>query len=167
MPRKNKNAHADYCPIPLDDKHTRCPPRVTVEADARLRHALEQVHGEIEDTDETIAEMCHVGANPEQEHKLRRKLVRHRADLMRATGARLEPGEDGGELEFVYPDAVADALAMIDPRPLETIRAIAGRVLGVETLETQRSDRLDFHSLAVWSIRAALLEAYRAGQDAK
>lgn len=34
----------------------------------------------------------------------------------------------------------------------------------LETLETQRSDSLDFHDAAVWSIRAALEAAYRAGQ---
>ena len=34
---------------------------------------------------------------------------------------------------------------------------------GVETLETQNSDRLDFHDVAVWAIRAALEAAYAAG----
>ncbi|MGX0879451.1 hypothetical protein ACSSV4_004160 [Roseovarius sp. MBR-154] len=33
----------------------------------------------------------------------------------------------------------------------------------IETLETRNSDRLDFHDVAVWSIRAALEEAYAAG----
>ena len=33
----------------------------------------------------------------------------------------------------------------------------------IETLETQNSDRLDFHDVAVWAIRAALNEAYTAG----
>ena len=33
----------------------------------------------------------------------------------------------------------------------------------VETLETRNSDRLDFHDVAVWAIRAALKEAYAAG----
>ena len=33
----------------------------------------------------------------------------------------------------------------------------------IETLETQNSDRLDFHDVAVWAIRAALVEAYAAG----
>jgi len=33
----------------------------------------------------------------------------------------------------------------------------------IETLETQKSDRLDFHDVAVWAIRAALVEAYAAG----
>ncbi|TGD61970.1 hypothetical protein EYC08_17175 [Tabrizicola sp. WMC-M-20] len=37
---------------------------------------------------------------------------------------------------------------------------------GVETLETQNSDRLDFHDVAVWAIRAALSEAHEAGRIA-
>ena len=37
---------------------------------------------------------------------------------------------------------------------------------GIETLETQNRDRLDFHDVAVWSIRAALEAAFAAGQAA-
>lgn len=40
---------------------------------------------------------------------------------------------------------------------------IAREHLGIETLETRKSDRLDFHDLAVWSIREALRAAYQAG----
>jgi hypothetical protein len=36
----------------------------------------------------------------------------------------------------------------------------------VETLETRNRDALDFHDVAVWSIRQALSEAYAAGQAA-
>jgi len=36
----------------------------------------------------------------------------------------------------------------------------------IETLETRNSDRLDFHDVAVWAIRAALEAAYVAGQAA-
>lgn len=36
----------------------------------------------------------------------------------------------------------------------------------VETLETRNSDSLDFHDVAVWSIRAALEAAFAAGQAA-
>ena len=42
---------------------------------------------------------------------------------------------------------------------------IAQQHLDVETLETRRSDRLDFHDLAVWSIKAALEAAYQAGVE--
>jgi hypothetical protein len=36
----------------------------------------------------------------------------------------------------------------------------------IETLETQNSDRLDFHDVAVWAIRAALEDAFEAGRIA-
>ncbi len=42
---------------------------------------------------------------------------------------------------------------------------IAQQHLDVETLETRRSDRLDFHDLAVWSLKAALEAAYQAGVE--
>ena len=36
----------------------------------------------------------------------------------------------------------------------------------IKTLETRNSDRLDFHDVAVWAIRAALEAAYEAGRVA-
>jgi len=39
-------------------------------------------------------------------------------------------------------------------------------VLGIETLEARKSDDLDFHDLAVWSIEKALKVAYEAGRFA-
>lgn len=46
------------------------------------------------------------------------------------------------------------------------IREIAAKVLGLETLETRNRDRLDFHEVAVWSLRQALEAAYEAGISA-
>lgn len=43
---------------------------------------------------------------------------------------------------------------------------IAQRQFRIETLETQNLDRLDFHDVAVWAIRAALEEAFEAGRRA-
>ena len=43
---------------------------------------------------------------------------------------------------------------------------IAQRQFRIETLETRNWDRLDFHDVAVWSIRAALEEAFEAGRRA-
>lgn len=40
---------------------------------------------------------------------------------------------------------------------------IARRRLGLESLETRNSDALDFHDLAVWSIREALIAAFESG----
>lgn len=48
----------------------------------------------------------------------------------------------------------------------QTLLQIARTTLDIETLETQRSDRLDFHDVAVWSLKAALEAAYQAGQQA-
>jgi hypothetical protein len=47
-----------------------------------------------------------------------------------------------------------------------TIAKIAADVLDLETLETQNSDSLDFHDLAVWQIKKALETAYEAGRKA-
>ena len=41
---------------------------------------------------------------------------------------------------------------------------IAAKHFRPETLETRNSDGLDFHDVAVWSIRAALEAAFAAGQ---
>jgi hypothetical protein len=44
---------------------------------------------------------------------------------------------------------------------------IATKILDLETLDNRNSDRLDFHELSVWSIKAALEAAFAAGQKAK
>ncbi|MET4127979.1 hypothetical protein [Roseovarius sp. MBR-6] len=46
------------------------------------------------------------------------------------------------------------------------ILEIAQRRFFLETIETRNSDRLDFHDVAVWAIRDALVEAYDAGRRA-
>ncbi len=43
---------------------------------------------------------------------------------------------------------------------------IAKEHLFIETLETQNSDRLDFHDVAVWCIKSALEAAYATGIEA-
>ena len=45
----------------------------------------------------------------------------------------------------------------------QTLEAIARKHLRIETLETRKSDSLDFHEVAVWSVAAALEAAYQAG----
>ena len=50
--------------------------------------------------------------------------------------------------------------------PEAPILDIATRHFFIETLETQNSDRLDFHDVAVWAMRAALEAAYEAGRVA-
>jgi hypothetical protein len=50
--------------------------------------------------------------------------------------------------------------------PDALILEIAQRRFFIETLETRKSDSLDFHDVAVWAIRAALEEAFEAGRRA-
>ena len=55
----------------------------------------------------------------------------------------------------------------MDAKTLDQLfQRIALDHLFVETLETRNSDRLDFHDVAVWAIRAALEDAYEAGRIA-
>lgn len=42
------------------------------------------------------------------------------------------------------------------------LAAIAKEQLHIDTLETRNSDSLDFHDVAVWTVKAALEAAYRA-----
>ncbi len=48
-----------------------------------------------------------------------------------------------------------------------TLAEIASRHLHLETLETRNSDSLDFHDMAVWSIKAALEAAFEAGRQSR
>lgn len=41
---------------------------------------------------------------------------------------------------------------------------IAREVLGIDTLETRKSDSLDFHDISVWGLREALTTAYLMGR---
>jgi hypothetical protein len=46
----------------------------------------------------------------------------------------------------------------------ELLEQIAKKHFRINTLQTRKRDRLDFHECAVWSIKDALTEAYLAGQ---
>ena len=50
--------------------------------------------------------------------------------------------------------------------PNKLLEQIAKEHLFIETLETQNSDRLDFHDVSVWGVKAALQAAYEAGRKA-
>lgn len=50
--------------------------------------------------------------------------------------------------------------------PAKVLAALTAQ-LGLETLETRKSDSLDFHDMAVWEIKAALEAAYAAGKAAR
>lgn len=46
----------------------------------------------------------------------------------------------------------------------KALEEIARKRLYIDTLEEQGSDGLDFHEVAVWSLKAALEEAYKLGK---
>lgn len=50
-----------------------------------------------------------------------------------------------------------------DPSINKLFEQIAQKHLFIQTLETQHSDRSDFHDVAVWCIKNALQAAYDAG----
>jgi hypothetical protein len=47
----------------------------------------------------------------------------------------------------------------------QVLTQIAQSKLGIETLETRKSDGLDFHDVAVWCLRDALEAAFNAGVE--
>jgi len=47
----------------------------------------------------------------------------------------------------------------------QILEAIAREMLGIETLATRNSDRLDFHEVSVWSLLEALRLAYSSGYE--
>lgn len=51
-------------------------------------------------------------------------------------------------------------------RMLREITRIAAEELDIPTLKARNSDDLDFHTVSVWFLRKALLEAYLAGERA-
>ena len=53
----------------------------------------------------------------------------------------------------------------IDHKTEQTLAEIAKKELGIETLETRRNGSLDFHELAVWNVRNALIAAYELGRQ--
>jgi len=61
------------------------------------------------------------------------------------------------------PSSLAQETALETTVRLAAIKQIARDELGLETLDARNSDQLDFHELAVWQIKTALLKAYEAG----
>lgn len=49
-------------------------------------------------------------------------------------------------------------------QPLDALLTqIAQENLFIDTLETRKSDSLDFHDVSVWGVKEALIAAYQAG----
>lgn len=53
------------------------------------------------------------------------------------------------------------------PTKEQIFATLAQKHLGIETLATRNSDELDFHNVAVWSIKDALEAAFEAGKAQK
>lgn len=45
----------------------------------------------------------------------------------------------------------------------ELLTRIAQEHLFIDTLETRKSDSLDFHDVSVWGVKEAVIAAYQAG----
>ena len=52
----------------------------------------------------------------------------------------------------------------MDKNTDHALTEIAQRHFQIETLETRKSDSLDFHDVSVWAIKEALNEAYELGK---
>jgi len=61
------------------------------------------------------------------------------------------------------PSSLAQETALETTGRLAAIKQIARDELGLETLDARNSDQLDFHELAGWQPKKALLTAYEAG----
>ena len=57
-------------------------------------------------------------------------------------------------------------MKITDPTIAAAIFKIAVKHFGIKTLSTRNMDSLDFHDTAVWSMKAALEEAFTAGMTA-
>jgi hypothetical protein len=67
----------------------------------------------------------------------------------------LRPGDDAMTAKTTSAKAPSEALLL---------EIATKHFHSIETLETRKSDRLDFHDVAVWAIRAALEDAHEAGR---
>lgn len=54
---------------------------------------------------------------------------------------------------------------MDDKKFQESLLKIVKEHSSITTLETRKSDSLDFHMLSVWGLKAMLIEAYNLGQS--
>jgi hypothetical protein len=77
------------------------------------------------------------------------------------------PVPDDIDIQVHIPMQAADqeepVITQRTPQPDELFAAIAKEHLFIPTLDTRRSDRLDFHDVAVWQVEAALKAAFNAG----
>ena len=73
---------------------------------------------------------------------------------------------EGVEIEVRIPSESDDDVESDEAEastPTDVLMEIAREHLGIPTLETRRSDSLDFHEVAVWCVHDALKAAFEAG----
>ena len=86
--------------------------------------------------------------------------------LLRAIDAGLIDANGAARLELAQRGLGDNSEPQNDSAAEAAVTEIARRLLHLDIIETRNSDALDFHDLAVWSIREALLAAYDAGARA-
>jgi hypothetical protein len=69
-----------------------------------------------------------------------------------------------GRIGFPFKTRSQAMTTPTEQKKTEAVDCIARNILDIETLETRKSDSLDFHELAVWQIKAALEMAYLMGR---
>lgn len=90
----------------------------------------------------------------------------HRAAVQRALAVRLDMHEDtpAAAVENVGIKWEAYGIRYVGPVTADPLAEIAKTHLNIDTLDRRNSDRLDFHEVAVWSLRDALAAAYELGR---
>lgn len=88
-------------------------------------------------------------------HLVQRELVRRGVDVSGARCGAHEVHPDTPAADSTEPEA--------DTAAEKAVAEIARKILHLDTIETRNSDGLDFHSIAIWTIRESLTAAYHAG----
>lgn len=111
--------------------------------------------------DELLAAVAARAIDPDVEARyLAKRLSEVEAEIESEPAARAAP-------VVVDADGAAAGLPpLMVPQMEATIALIARDQLGVGTLMVRGRDHLDFHSCSVWSLHAALVEAYEEGWHA-
>ena len=101
-------------------------------------------------------------------HKVAKAMPAARSEalgVLKATGSHLKAGES------LYEAAKGSKNATLSQNPRSSVAnvlaGIARKHLDFETLDTRRMDSLDFREVAVWSVKSALEDAYRAGSGGR
>jgi len=112
-------------------------------------------HESVTPTDETVRE--HFGLSEEEQQNLFGTLGCGQAETV-------EEAADYVEAFVIRKWGLRPRSFARKPTPLKVVSAIAHTMLWIPTLDRRFSDSLDFHDVAVWSVKRALLSAFEAGK---